>query len=246
MSRLETLRGDFAILRRMLRGMPRATSHAVALSEFYGPQAGHYDRFRERLLCGRAELIARLPLTENAHVVELGGGTGRNVEFFGARLERIATIEIVDVCAPLLARARERARSIPQLRAVEADASTYRPAQPVDCVYFSYALTMMPDWRDALANALAMLKPGGTLGVVDFHVSPARPDAGCERHSMLTRNFWPAWFRHDGVRLDAAHLPALRRLMPDHTFVEERARVSYLPFGRVPYYIFIGRKPLHS
>jgi len=246
MSRLEALRGDFAILRRMLRGMPRAPSHAAALSEFYGPQAGHYDRFRERLLCGRAELIARLPLSENAHVVELGGATGRNAEFFGDRLERIATIEIVDVCAPLLARARERARNIPQLRAVEADATTYRPAQPVDCVYFSYALTMMPDWRGALANAMAMLKPGGTLGVVDFHVSPARPDAGCERHSMLTRNFWPAWFRHDGVRLDAAHLPALRRMMPDHTFVEERARVPYLPFGRVPYYVFIGRKALHS
>ena len=227
----------------MLRGMPCAASHAAALSEFYGPQAGHYDRFRERLLCGRAELIGRLSLPERAHVVELGGGTGRNAEFFGERLERIAALEIVDVCAPLLAQARERARRIRQLRVVEADATTYRPAQPVDCVYFSYALTMMPDWRGALTNALAMLKPGGTLGVVDFHVSPARPDAGCERHSALTRWFWPAWFRHDGVRLDAAELPTLRQRLPDHAFVEERARVPYIPFGRVPYFIFVGRKP---
>src|SRR5215475_13700427 len=100
MSRLEALRGDFAILQRMLRGMPRASSHAAALSEFYAPQAQHYDRFRERLLRGRGELIARLPLPERAHVVELGGGTGRNAEFFGLKLDRVDTLEIVDVCAP--------------------------------------------------------------------------------------------------------------------------------------------------
>jgi len=32
MSRLEALRGDFAVVQRMLRGMPRAASHAEALS----------------------------------------------------------------------------------------------------------------------------------------------------------------------------------------------------------------------
>ncbi len=241
MSRLEALRGDVAVLRRLARGMPRGRAHADALAAFYAPQAAHYDRFRERLLCGRAELIARLPLPERAHVVELGGGTGRNAEFFGDALQRVATLEIVDVCAPLLEQARERARRIAPLRVVEADATTYRPAQPVDCVYFSYALTMIADWRAAIENAIAMLKPGGVLGVVDFHVSSSRPQAGCVRHGALTRAFWPRWFAHDGVRLDAEHLPTLRRLLPDHRFTEARARVPFLPFGRVPYYVFVGR-----
>ena len=241
MSRLEALRGDFAVLQRMLRGMPRTGSHASALTEFYAPQARHYDRFRERLLRGRAELISRLPLPDRAHVVELGGGTGRNAEFFGERLARIETLEIVDVCAPLLAQARERARHIPQLRVVEADATTYQPAEPVDCVYFSYALTMIPDWRAAIANALAMLKPGGVLGVVDFHVSGA-PVHGRVRHGPITRWFWPAWFRHDGVRVSALHVPELCRRVPDHELIEARAEVPYLPFGRVPYYVFVGRK----
>jgi ubiquinone/menaquinone biosynthesis C-methylase UbiE len=246
MSRLEALRSDFAVLRRMLHGMPRAKSHAAALTEFYGAQAHHYDRFRERLLCGRAELIARLTLPEQAHVVELGGGTGRNAEFFAGQRGRVASLEIVDLCAPLLAVARERAQRMPQLRIVEADATTYQPAQPVDCVYFAYALTMMPDWRGAVRNAIGMLKVGGVLGVVDFHVSRARPDAGCERHAPWTRHFWPAWFRHDGVTLDAQHLPTLRTTMPEHRFSERRARVPYLPIGRVPYYIFVGRKPAPS
>jgi S-adenosylmethionine-diacylgycerolhomoserine-N-methlytransferase len=241
MSRLDALRGDFAVLRRMLGGMPRASSHAAALSRFYEPQAQHYDRFRERLLCGRAELIARLSLPQDAYVVELGGGTGRNAEFFGERLERIATLEIVDLCAPLLAQARERAKHIARMRVIEADATTYRPAQAVDCVYFSYALTMMPNWQAAIANAISMLKPGGVLGVVDFHVSSATPDKGCVRHGVIARTFWPAWFGHDGVRLDPRHLVALRRTVPDHDFVESRAAVPFFPSARVPYYVFVGR-----
>ena len=243
MSRLEALRGDAAVLGRLLRGMPRAASHAEALGAFYGPQSDNYDRFRERLLAGRAELIRSLSLPPRAHIVELGGGTGRNAEFFGAALQGIETIEIVDLCAPLLARARERAHAIPQLRAVEADATTYQPARPVDCVYFSYALTMIPDWRAAIANALAMLKPGGMIGVVDFYVSEPSPAAGLARHGAITRWFWPAWFGHDGVRVSADHLPELRRLVPDHTLGEARAKVLYLPLGRVPYYVFVGRKP---
>ncbi|MEO7432320.1 MAG: class I SAM-dependent methyltransferase, partial [Dokdonella sp.] len=239
MSRLDALRADAAVLARLLRGMPRSSSHAQDLSAFYGPQSDHYDRFRERLLRGREELIRSIPLPDRAHVVELGGGTGRNAEFFGDSLHRIATIEIVDLCTPLLDQARERARRIPQLRAVEADATTYRPAQPVDAVILSYALTMIPDWRATIRNAIAMLKPGGILAVVDFHVLPAPPDAQAgESHGWFTRAFWPTWFAHDGVRLDPAHLHTLRVHVPDHEIVQARAPVPYLPLVRVPYYRF--------
>jgi S-adenosylmethionine-diacylgycerolhomoserine-N-methlytransferase len=243
MSRLEALRGDAAVLGRLLRGMPRAATHADALGAFYGPQSDDYDRFRERLLAGRAELIRSLPLPPRARIVELGGGTGRNAEFFGDALHDIESIEIVDLCAALLARARERSRTIPQLRAIEADATTYRPAQAVDCVIFSYALTMIPDWRAALTNAIAMLDTGGVLAVVDFYVSPPDATSGNgTRHGALTRWFWPSWFRHDGVRLSAQHLPTLRALLPRNRIVEARAPVPYLPLGRVPYYRFVGRK----
>jgi S-adenosylmethionine-diacylgycerolhomoserine-N-methlytransferase len=244
MSRLDVLRGDVAVLARLLRGMPRASSHAQALADFYGAQSVHYDRFRERLLQGRAELIGSLDLPEQARVVELGGGTGRNAEFFGERLAQIESLTIVDLCAPLLAQARKRALRLPQLRTVEADATTWQPDEPVDAVILSYALTMIPDWRSAIGNAIAMLKPGGVLGVVDFYVSPASHTVtDCVRHSALTRRFWPAWFAHDGVRLDERHLPWLRRMLPDHDVVEARAHVPYLPLGRVPYYRFLGRKP---
>ena len=140
--------------------MPRAGSHAQALGAFYGAQSTHYDRFRERLLQGRAELVADIGLHDGAHVVELGGGTGRNLEFFGERASRIARYDVVDLCAPLLECARARRHAFPQLRAIEADAATWRPRRPVDAVILSYALTMIPDWRGAIANAIAMSLPG--------------------------------------------------------------------------------------
>lgn len=237
-----TLRGDLGVLLRLLRGMPRGATHAQSLDAFYAAQSGDYDRFRERLLRGRAELVAALPLPPRARIVELGGGTGRNVEFLGARLADVASYTVVDLCEPLLARARERAKAIPQLHAVHGDATRWQPDALVDAVILSYALTMIPDWRAALANACAMLKPGGVLGVVDFYVSPRRADVGMTQHGAFTRAFWPRWFAHDGVHPNADHLPALRALLPQNACVEARAPVPYLPLARVPYYRFLGRK----
>ena len=244
-----SLAGDTRVLLSMLRGQPRSGSHAERLAAFYGPQAGQYDAFRERLLHGRAEmveglmdaLVERRGNLDGAHVVELGGGTGRNLLFFGDRLDALGRVDVVDLCAPLLAEARRRFADRHQVHVSEADACTWRPDAPADAVYFSYALTMIPDWRAALHNALAMLKPGGALGVVDFYVSDARPAAGLARHNAVTRSFWPRWFAHDGVHPCPDHLRALRERLPEHSLWEGMAPVPYLPLLRVPYYRFIGR-----
>ena len=235
---------DLRVLAALLRGPGRAGSHAERLERFYAPQAADYDRFRARLLQGRDELIAQLPLRDGDVFVELGGGTGQNLDFFGPRLSRLQRIDIVDLCPSLLARAAQRAAACPAVRPVEADATTYRPDVPVDCVYFSYALSMIPDWTAALDNAVAMLRPGGTLGIVDFFVSGPLQAPGRVRHGTLTRSLWPRWFRHDGVRLDP-HTPQRALEHPDLDvvrFVERRAAVPYVPALRVPYFVYVGVK----
>lgn len=160
--------GDVRILLHLARGQPRRGGHAERLQRFYAPQAARYDAFRERLLHGRGTLMEWLAPGPGSRVVEMGGGTGRNLDFLGPRLRDLESFELVDLCPALLAQARLRARDLSNVRVTEADVVTYRPAQPVDLVYFSYSLTMIPDWRGALANALSLLRPGGTLGVVDF------------------------------------------------------------------------------
>src|SRR3569623_82662 len=231
---LERLRRDFGVLRTMSRGLPQDVTHAQGLQAFYAPQAQHYDDFRDRLLPGREALISRLPLLPGCRVVELGGGTGRNLDFYGERLRDLAQVEVIDLCPALLERAHARLGHRHNVRLVEADATTYRPEFAADVVYLSFALTMIPNWRGALMNAMAMLKPGGTLGIVDFHVAPT--------HSRLERAFWRRWFGHDGVRLDSEHLLTLQKQFPQHTKVEDRAKLPYLPLLRAPYYLFLGQK----
>lgn len=236
------LLADSRVLWRMLRGLPRTGSAAERLQAFYAPQATRYDAFRKRLLHGREELIERLPAEQGAVVVELGCGTGENLERFGGRLAGLQRLILVDLCPALLEQARARAGRLPNVEIVEADITRYRPPEPVDCVYLSYALTMVEDWRAVISNAVAMIRPGGTLGVVDFYVSSARPAADRVHHSAWDRWLWRRWFAHDGVRLDPAHMAQLVAAMPDCRIIERRGRIPYLPAMTAPYYIFIGRK----
>ena len=256
----ERLQDDARILWQMMRGLGSngrndAASHAERLQRFYGPQATRYDVFRERLLHGREELIERLALPPGSTVVDLGGGTGRNLDFFGPRLLSLARVEIVDICPALLDQARLRCARWPEIAfAVEADATTYRPklltrqgpgSDRVDCVIFSYSLSMMPDWRRALNNALRILRPGGLIGVVDFHISRPSPPPGFVRHGAFSRRFWPRWFGHDGVRLDPEHLHTLADRTRPVFRAERDSTVPYLSAVsglRAHYYLYVGRK----
>lgn len=240
MPRLEGLREEFRVLRQLARGMPQHGSQEQKLAAFYGDQASAYDRFRERLLAGRQELIADLPLSPGDTVVELGAGTGRNLDFFPEARQRDCRFELVDLCAPLLQQARRRVQDRHNVRVVEADAGAYQPDAAVQVVVLSYALTMMPDWLGVIGNARRMLAAGGCIAVVDFHVSPALGAPGREQHGWLTRKFWPRWFAHDGVQVDAARLQALSEAFPRHRLVEGRHRLPYMPGIRVPYYRFVG------
>src|SRR6185437_10765676 len=77
------LLADSRVLLQMLRGQSRVGSAAERLQAFYAPQASRYDDFRARLLHGRSELIDRLITPDDGVVVELGGGTGSNIDRFG-------------------------------------------------------------------------------------------------------------------------------------------------------------------
>ena len=102
---------------------------------------------------------------------------------------------------------------------------------------------MIDDWRAALSNAISMLKPGGTLGVVDFYVSAAKPRPAFVEHAPWERWLWRKWFAHDGVHLSPEPLEALTDALADHVRLERRGPLPYLPGLKVPYYLFIGRTP---
>jgi S-adenosylmethionine-diacylgycerolhomoserine-N-methlytransferase len=234
------LGAELRTLRQLLRGMAHDLPLAERLQCFYGPQAAHYDRFRERLLHGRAEMIHLLDPEPGQHVVELGAGTARAALYLHERLAQLGSLTLVDLCPALLAQARTRTRPWPRTRVIESDCADWRPPHAVERVYLSYALSMMPRWTRVLDGVAAMLCPGGRIGVVDFHVSAAEPARDRVRHCALARHWWPWWFAHDGVDVGPQRLAALEERFKPLVLREARGSVPYLPGLRVPYFIFIG------
>jgi S-adenosylmethionine-diacylgycerolhomoserine-N-methlytransferase len=102
-------------------------------------------------------------------------------------------------------------------------------------------MTMIPIGSRRSKRA-AMLKPGGQIGVVDFYISRKFPHDGLKRHAWSTRSFWPTWFAMDNVFPSPDHVPFLHRHFDVLHFEEHRTKVPYIPFSRVPYYLFVGRK----
>ena len=220
----------------------RGRTHAERLNSFYGPQADSYDESPPRFLFGRRELCEALPAPDGGVWVEMGGGTGANLEHLGDRIHRLGQITIVDLCSGLLQTARQRiaARGWTNVEVVEADAATFQPPRtPVDVVTFSYSLTMIPDWFLAVDHAWRLLRPGGAVGVVDFYVGRKHPDPGWKRHPWSTR----ASGRSGSVPTTSSsarttpptYIGALRPCISPNI-----APLRWLP---MPYYRFIGRKP---
>ena len=235
---------DLKILYHLALHPIRGKTHSERLESFYSQQAQGYDSFRKRLLQGRERMWQLLPAPEGGVCVDMGGGTGANLEFLGDRIRNFRKIYIVDLSKSLLQQAQERIQrnGWTNVETVEADATTFTPAEPVDLITFSYSLTMIPDWFAAVDQAERILRPGGTIGVVDFYVARKYPDEGRRRHSWSTQAFWPVWFRNDNVYPSPDHIPYLSRKFTEQHLLEARAKVPYLPLTRVPYYVFMGTK----
>lgn len=239
------LLSDLKVLYHMVLKPIRGKDHAARMESFYAGQAHEYDDFRKRLLKGREELFAAIDVPEGGIWIDMGGGTGANLEHLGEKIERLHEVYVVDLSASLLEVARKRIarRGWTNVQAVQADATSYRPPTgQADVVTFSYSLTMIPDWFAAIENAARVLKQGGLIGVVDFYVSRKYPAEGTARHGWFTRTFWPAWFAGDNVFPSPDHVPFLHRHFDVVQFAESRAGVPWIPLSRMPYYTFVGRR----
>ena len=238
---------DMKVLYHMVVRPVRGKTHASRMENFYGGQAGNYDNFRKRLLKGREELWQRLGVNEGETWLDMGGGTGANLEAFGDNIHKLNKVYVVDLAGSLLKMAEQRAAAHgwDNVVTAEADATQFVPEeQQVDVITFSYSLTMIPDWFAAIQHAYKLLKPGGRIGVVDFYVSRKHPEEQHLKHGWATRSFWPVWFASDNVFPSPDHVPFLHSLFEPVYFDERKTRLPWfpVPFFKTPYYLFIGKK----
>jgi S-adenosylmethionine-diacylgycerolhomoserine-N-methlytransferase len=246
-----SLFADAKILLGLLRP-PRGDTHAERMESFYARQAAGYDAFRERLLPFRRDLycdVLRQYLADEpaggGTWLDLGGGTGGNIEYIAHQLHKLNSVWIVDLSPSLLdvAKARIQKCRWQNVRAFEADVTRFEPKEYfVDIITFSHSLTMISDWEFMIDRAARLLRPGGLIGVVDFYTSPAVAAPGMVQHDRWTRAFWPRWFAIDHVHLGPAQLTRLQQTFETVELRELRARVPYVPLGRVPHFTYIGRR----
>lgn len=151
-----------------------ASSHIAFLDRYYGRQRRAYDLTRRLFLLGRERMLRNLAIQPGERVLELGCGTARNLLWLAKR-EAAATYHGVDASREMLKTAADRVRSsnvdviLSQHRAESLTSpGMLGVSQGFDVVFFSYSLSMMPDWRGALAAAMSCLRPSGRLAIVDF------------------------------------------------------------------------------
>lgn len=144
--------------------------HAALMDRIYRWQRPIYDATRKYYLFGRDRLIEGLHAAPGTAVLELGCGTGRNLELVARAWPGVACCGL-DISAEMLKVARRRIGG--QARLAQGDATHFDAGAlfgraQFDRVILSYAVSMIPDWQGALAQAAAVLAPGGALHVVDF------------------------------------------------------------------------------
>lgn len=148
------------------------TEHAERMDGMYRYQRHIYDLTRKYYLFGRDRMIGRLDVPANGSLLEVGCGTGRNL-LLAHRIYPTAYLYGLDISSEMLVSAKANFRGKPVTPNLQvADATTFTPAafgtDGFDRIMISYALSMIPDWEKAIDAALAALKPGGSLHVVDF------------------------------------------------------------------------------
>ena len=146
-----------------------------AMDRMYRFQRHIYDASRRYYLLGREELLDRLKPPGGGSVLEIGCGTGRNLVGVAARFPhtRLFGIDISQEMLKSANTALNKAGCSDRVRLACADATDFNPLsllgqQHFDRIYFSYTLSMIPDWQKALRHAQALLSPAGELHVVDF------------------------------------------------------------------------------
>lgn len=152
-----------------------SAAHAEAMDAQYGFQRHIYDLTRKYYLLGRDRLIDALAVPPGGSVLEIGAGTGRNLALVARRYPQ-ARLFGFDISSEMLKSARStlaQAGAIERTCLARADARDFDPQRlfgeaDFDRVFISYSLSMIPDWEQALAQALSVVRPGGSLHIVDF------------------------------------------------------------------------------
>ena len=161
------------------------------MDNIYRLQRHIYDVTRRYYLLGRDQMLNQLDVPQNGSVLEIGCGTGRNIVRVAQRFPtaRLFGLDISEEMLKSATAAIERHGLRGRVIFANADATNFQPElcfgqAKFDRIFFSYTLSMVPDWQGALQHALKFLAPDGELHIVDFGQCASLPKSF--KHSLAT------------------------------------------------------------
>lgn len=133
-----------------------------------------YDMSRKYYLLGRDTLIRNIKPSKGEIVCEAGCGTARNLRKMAVRYPD-AHFFGIDVSDEMLKSARQILKNRGLGDKVQVQQGFAESFDPValfghtpDKLVFSYALSIIPPWRESIDHALKIVKPSGEIHIVDF------------------------------------------------------------------------------
>lgn len=193
----------------------KINGHGDKMSAFYAQQALGYDAVRESMLVARPDMMTSFgPIKEGHTWLDVGGGTGRNLHYLRAQLDRFQRVVVLDICKELLDIGEVNARksftpsqceriswvcldiNVPEVRSKLAVVMDNDLKRGFDTITFSYSLSMIPRWEEALLSAKSLMSPEGRVIVADFDTFT---ENGRSVSDFILRN----WYHQDGVRIEA-------------------------------------------
>ncbi len=200
---------DAIVLRDRERLAAVRTSRAAAAQNYFRRHAAEWDRIRRLHVADAAvEHAIRTALADKPirALLDLGTGTGRMLELFGADIERGLGLDLsLDMLA--LARARLDRAGLKHCSVRHGDIYDLAlPRDSFDVVLIHQVLHFLDDSARAIAEAARVLRPGGRLLVVDF--APHNLEFLREEHAHRRLGFASETVTH---WLEAAGLDVLRQ-----------------------------------
>lgn len=184
------------------------------------------------------EALARLDLQPGMRVLDLGCGAGRSLPALARAVGPQGEVVGVDYTRAMLERARRRVEEagLSNVRLVEADAADWalEPGS-FDRVLCTHALSVIPASRQALHRAVAALRPGGRIVIVDMK----RMEAPTEALAPFFEQVVNPLYENLAYQLACAQpsreiVPELRRLLPQVTCEDRVGGAMYIAVGDRP------------
>ncbi len=211
------------------------------VQKIFGEIAQDYETFNHYSSFGQdrrwlEHLVEAARIDSRSEVLDVAGGTGE-VSFAICRARRPKRILLTDFTPEMLEVAKKRIaagenRSVPVETLVMDAQHMPLEDESFDVVTMAYGIRNMPDREAALSEIHRVLRPGGTVAILEFS-HPKRPLEAAFYHLYLKMGI-PAWGQHfTGKRDDFVYLADSIEAFPLPEEFAEMIRAA--GFGEVTY-----------